>query len=92
MYDIITQKLIIVWVWFAVLWNLCLKYPLTPPTKILDHASSVKTSMGEVYTNAWATTIHKGLILDEIVVDMKGGRISPGQAYAESKHCKAYIF
>ena len=32
---------------------------------------------------AWATTIHKvqGLTLDEIVVDMKGGRFSPGQAY-----------
>ena len=34
-------------------------------------------------TLAWATTIHKvqGLTLDEIVVDMKGGRFSPGQAY-----------
>ena len=31
----------------------------------------------------WATTIHKvqGLTLDEIVVDMKGGRFSPGQVY-----------
>ena len=30
-------------------------------------------------TLAWATTIHKvlGLTLDEIVVDMKGGRFSP---------------
>ena len=34
-------------------------------------------------TLAWATTIHKvqGLTLDEIVVDMKGGHFSPGQAY-----------
>ena len=34
-------------------------------------------------TLAWATTIHKvqGLTLDEIVVEMKGGRFSPGQAY-----------
>ena len=34
-------------------------------------------------TLAWATTIHKvqGLTLDAIVVDMKGGRFSPGQAY-----------
>ena len=34
-------------------------------------------------TLAWATTIHKvqGLTLDKIVVDMKGGRFSPAQAY-----------
>ena len=34
-------------------------------------------------TSAWATTMHKvqSLTLDEIVVDMKGGRFSPGQAY-----------
>lgn len=42
-------------------------------------------------TLALATTIHKvqGLTLDEIVVDMKGGRFSAGQAYvalAESRH------
>ena len=36
-------------------------------------------------TLAWATTIHmykvQGLTLNEIVVDMKGSRFSPGQAY-----------
>ena len=37
-------------------------------------------------TLAWATTIHKvqGLTLDEIVVDMKGGRFCPGKAYVRS--------
>ena len=32
---------------------------------------------------SWASTIHKvqGLTLDKIVVDMKGGKFSPGQAY-----------
>ena len=32
---------------------------------------------------SWASTIHKvqGLTLDTIVVDMKGGKFSPGQAY-----------
>ena len=36
-------------------------------------------------TLAWTTTIHKvqGLTLDEIVVDVKGGRFSPGQAYVK---------
>ena len=41
-------------------------------------------------TLARATTIHKvqGLTLDEIVVDMKGGRFSPGQAYVAFSHVK----
>ena len=44
---------------------------------------SVITCLQFPLTLAWATTIHKvqGLALNEIVVDMKGGRFSPGQAY-----------
>ena len=41
-------------------------------------------------TLAWATTIQKvqGLTLDEIVVDMKGGRFSPGQVYVAFSRVK----
>ena len=41
-------------------------------------------------TLAWATTTHKlhGLILDEMVVDMKGGHFSPGQAYVAFSRVK----
>ena len=41
-------------------------------------------------TLAWATAIHKvkGLTLDEIVVDMKGGHFSPGQAYVAFSRVK----
>lgn len=40
-------------------------------------------------TLAWAT-IHKvqGLTLNEIVIDMKGGRFSPGQGYVSISHVK----
>lgn len=41
-------------------------------------------------TLAWATTINKvqGLTLEEIVVDMKGGHFSPGQAYVAFNRVK----
>ena len=41
-------------------------------------------------TLAWATTIHKvrGLTLDEIVVDIKGGHFSPGQVYVAFSRVK----
>ena len=41
-------------------------------------------------TLSWTTTIHKvhGLTLDDILVDMKGGRFSPGQAYVAFSRVK----
>ena len=39
-------------------------------------------------TLAWATTIQGLTLDDEIVVDMKGGRFSPGQAYVAFSRVK----
>ena len=51
--------------------------------------SSEITHLSFPLTLAWATAIHKvqGLTLDEIV-DMKGGRFSPGQVYVAFSRVK----
>ena len=48
------------------------------------------TRLQFLLTLAWATTIHKvqGLTLNEIVVDMKGGRFTSGQAYVAFSRVK----
>ena len=54
---------------------------------------SVITCLQFPLTLAWATTIHevRGLALNEIVVDMKGGRFSPGQANGAFSRVKNWM-
>ena len=72
-------------------------YPHAPPLAKYEVVFLAKGKRGSEITRlqfpltlARATTIHKvqGLTLDEMVVDMKGGRFSPGQAYVAFSHVK----
>ena len=68
-------------------------YPDTVPLTRHETVFLAKGKHGSEITHVqfpWATTIHKvqGLTLDEIVVDKKGGRFSPGQAYVAFSRVK----
>ena len=58
---------------------------------LLKESEALRSNFCNSLTLAWATTIHKvqGLTLDEIVVDMKGGRFSPEQAYVAFSRVKS---
>ena len=73
------------------------RFPTSVPIKKHEAMFRAKGKRGSEITRlqfpltlAWATTIHKvqGLTLDEIVVDMRGSRFNPGQAYVAFSRVK----
>ena len=70
-------------------------FPTTVPVKEHEAMFRAKGKHGSEITQfpltlEWATTIHtlQGLTLDEIVVDMRGSRFYPGQAYVAFSRIK----